>query len=181
MSVSNERAPVRYGLIIGAACAFCGLGCVLLGSIAEGGGSVDRGWSLAACIVFLIFLWLMGEAGYISARQTGRTESGIIAGAIAGLLGGIGLGLLSPLMARQAPSFQHPRGSAVFGDVVAILIVMVLIGLMGAGTGVVLGALGASIGKSRYHAAQVSTSRQEQSQPRPPAYPDGTTAGRDSA
>src|SRR5258707_9748314 len=91
MSVSNERAPVRYGLIIGAACAFCGLGCVLLGSIAEGGGSVDRGWSLAACIVFLIFLWLMGEAGYISARQTGRTESGIIAGAIAGLLGGIGL------------------------------------------------------------------------------------------
>jgi hypothetical protein len=49
-------------------------------------------------------------------------------------------------MARQAPLFQHPRGSDVFGDVVAILIVTVFIALTGAGTGVVLGALGASIG-----------------------------------
>jgi hypothetical protein len=158
----SGNPAVRYGLIFGGIIA----ALVLVDILARAGSGVVAGGGNAVgglgCLFALISIVLLGAAGWMAARATGRTGSGAIAGLLAGLVGSAILAItlivlvlvlpqsdftsvvtsqgrhLAPAEARRVVTI-----AIIFFDAILVLVVV--------GLGAGLGALGGLIGKGQYN------------------------------
>ncbi len=154
---------MRYGLIFGGILAVLGIVDTVLRSgtdIAAGSGNAVGGG--LGCLFFLISLVLLGAAGWMAARETGRTGSGAVAGLIAGLVGSLvlAIGLLVLVLSLSTADLntvaQNSKQNLTPDQArqvvtIAIVFVDVIIVLLAAGVGAGLGALGGLIGKGQFN------------------------------
>ena len=139
--VAGMRPGVRYGVIFGAV-GFC---LALLALFL----TFKPGW-IITCGIFIVTLGLSFEAGRWTTERTGTTRSGILAGAVAGLMSGIGLSIegLVITLNKQSTTTPSPQGVVV---AIAFVLEIIIVGgfFLGAGTG--LGWYGALLGKRHWH------------------------------
>ncbi len=144
-----DRAAVRYGLRFGIGCGASGVFAGVLLNVQELRDGPGVLLLLPTCALFLILLYLFGEAGFWAARRTGSVGAAVLAGALAGLLSGIGEAL-----GNVAASVAIGRVSAFRSPLFVLLVVLLgafVNGCLFAGLGAGLGAFGGGIGKGRYH------------------------------
>jgi hypothetical protein len=147
MQERSDALAFRYGALIGAAGGVLGLLLVIMITVAKG----DPGVALAGCVGFLAGFALLFEAGHITAKQTGTVGSGTLAGATAGLLMGIGLGMLS-LIEEIRSGKLHSLGQ--MGIILGILLTLLFFGALFAGIGAGVGALGSLVGQAGFRRAR---------------------------
>jgi hypothetical protein len=164
----SGNPAVRYGLIFGGILAVLSLLDAAIGRATGSAADYSAGANIGAnglgCLFALVGLGLLGGAGWMTARATGRTGQGAIAGMIAGLLGSailstalIVLVLTLPesyyvYVANHTQSSQPITAREVHQIIVIVLLILaVIIILIAAGVGAGLGALGGLIGKSQYN------------------------------
>jgi hypothetical protein len=145
---------MRYGLILGVACAVNGVGCGALPTLTSvlGQGSVDGGVSLFGRVAFLAGLGLLIEAGNIATERTGQVVSGLIAGLLAGLLAGIGIAVSTIIFTMVSGGSPHIR--SLVASIIGVLVAAACFGCAGASLGAGLGALGGLIGQARFRSRQ---------------------------
>ena len=111
---------------------------------------------------FLLFLFIVGYAGYRAATRTGRVSTGLLAGLLAGLLSSIitiiplliyYLSNIDTLRAQlqQQMAGSMPQGVTLTNNLVIASVILLLVVLVGIATllGLGIGSIGGAIGKGQ--------------------------------
>src|SRR5215469_4947625 len=184
MQTSGNPA-LRWGLICGGATGLLAAisGIVQLAQLASGESALRlqaAGFSLLfTCVFFLVDLALFFVAGMMTARQTGTVGTGTMAGLIAGL--GVGIvgavfAVISVVAAKPGtytagfPTGTGPQLSQSFIVTASILSSIIRV-LLFAGLGAGLGALGALAGRDASPAARANAGGFAYYPPPPPPPP----------
>ncbi len=145
----QERSDVlafRYGAIIGAVNGVLGLTFVVVNTLVKH----DPGVMLVGCVTFIASFALFVEAGHITAKQTGTVGSGVLAGATAGFLMGVGMSIPSLIQDIRSGTL-HSLGQV--GTILGVF-TMLFFGALFAGIGASLGALGSLVGQASFRRAR---------------------------
>jgi len=140
----------RNAVIYGLASAVVTLLLNWIGN-ATGGGDPCRRSSPLGLLAFLIFLGLMGAAGFMTARAGGTIGTATIAGLVAALISGVGTVIAFAIIVSSIPASCIANNNTGVSSQTLLttggIVAGVILSIIGLGVGAGAGAIGGLMGR----------------------------------
>lgn len=147
----SSRAAWIWGSALGVAVIVVGLissvANVALGTALRGGATNPV--TVVGVVALAVDLVLFGIAGYAQVRSLGAWASGTGAGLVAGLVGGVGCGIVDVIAMPIYATYTMGPSEAVLGDIFGVFAALFFLGL-DLGLGSAMAAIGGRVGRRRF-------------------------------